>query len=111
MPNYLKNEVILVRYPFSDLSGTKVRPAIIVSAPHSSQDCFVVPLTSKTTSLLEGEFVLQDWKKAGLNVPSAIKRGLYTIHQGLVLKSIGYLFPTDSQQIEQSLKSWLGLFH
>ena len=104
MPNYLKNEVILVRYPFSDLSGTKVRPAIIVSAPHSSSGRVLF-------RSLEGEFVLQDWKKAGLNVPSAIKRGLYTIHQGLVLKSIGYLSPTDSQQIEQSLKSWLGLFH
>lgn len=28
--NYLKNDVILVRYPFSDFSITKIRPAIIV---------------------------------------------------------------------------------
>jgi hypothetical protein len=27
-PNYLKNDIVLVRYPFSDLSGSKVRPAI-----------------------------------------------------------------------------------
>jgi mRNA interferase MazF len=40
------NEIILVRYPFSDLSGAKVRPAVIVSAPHVSQDIFVVPLTT-----------------------------------------------------------------
>ena len=45
MPNYSKNEVILVRYPFSALSGVKVRPAIIVNAPHVSQDVFIVPLT------------------------------------------------------------------
>jgi mRNA interferase MazF len=109
MPNYSRNEVVLVRYPFSDLSSTKVRPAIVVNAPHVSQDCFVVPLTSKTVSLLEGEFVLQNWEKAGLNVSSAVKRGLYTIHQNLILKSIGYLSPTDSQQVEQSLISWLGL--
>ena len=50
MPNYSKNEVILVRYPFSALSGVKVRPAIIVNAPHVSQDVFIVPLTSRTTS-------------------------------------------------------------
>ncbi len=34
MPSYLKNDVILVRYPFSDLSNSKVRPAVVVSAPH-----------------------------------------------------------------------------
>ena len=30
MLSYSKNEVILVRYPFSALSGVKVRPAIVV---------------------------------------------------------------------------------
>src|SRR5712692_7492889 len=42
MPNYSKNEVILVRYPFSALSGVKVRPAIIVNAPHVSQQGYSV---------------------------------------------------------------------
>jgi hypothetical protein len=28
MPNYSKNDIILVRYPFSDLSTSRVRPAI-----------------------------------------------------------------------------------
>ena len=54
MPSYSKNEVILVRYPFSALSGVKVRPAIIVNAPHESQDIFIVPLTSRTTPSLPG---------------------------------------------------------
>ncbi len=43
MPSYSKNDVILVRYPFSDLSSSKVRPAVIVSVPHISQDIFIVP--------------------------------------------------------------------
>ena len=50
MPNSSKNNIILVRYPFSDLSGAKVRLAVVVSAPHVSHDIFIVPLTSKTTS-------------------------------------------------------------
>ena len=79
MPNYSKNDIILVRYPFSDLSGSKVTPAIVVNTPHASQDLFIVPLTSKTTSLLVGEFVLCDSKGAGLNVETAVKRGLYTV--------------------------------
>jgi mRNA interferase MazF len=38
MPNYSKNDVILVGYPFSDLSFTKVRPGIVISVPHPSQE-------------------------------------------------------------------------
>ncbi len=56
MPNFSKHEVVRVRYPFSDLTGTKVRPAVMIVTPHVSQDVFIVPLTSKTFSLLQGEF-------------------------------------------------------
>lgn len=109
MPNYSKNDVVLVRYPFSDLSNSKIRPAIIVNSKHTSQDVLIVPLTSKTTALLAGEFVLIEWQKARLNVPSAVKRGIYTLRQDLIIKTIGKLQPVDIQKLENSLKSWLGL--
>ena len=109
MPNYSKNEVILVRYPFSNLLGSKVRPAVVVSAPHTSQDVIVVPVTSRVASLLAGEFLLADWKAAGLNVSSALKRGLYTVHQSLVLKSVGKLSGADASSLDNSLRDWLGL--
>ncbi len=79
MRRYSKNDVILVRYPFADLSSSKVRPAIVVNARHPSIDLLIVPLTSRTRSLHPGEFELTDWSDAGLNLPSAVKRGLYTI--------------------------------
>jgi len=109
MPSYSKGDVVLVRYPFSDLSDFKVRPAITVSAPHSSQDIFVVPLTSKTDALLAGEFVMKDWKSASLNVVSAVKRGIFTTHQDLIIKTIGRISSQDSNELESSLRAWLGL--
>ena len=110
MPNYSKNEVILVRYPFSNLLGSKVRPAIVVNAPHISRDVIIVPLTSKMSPLLAGEFMLTDWKITGLNVSSVAKRGLYTVHQNLIMKSIGKLSATDASSLENSLRDWLGLY-
>ncbi len=109
MPNYLKNNIVLVRYPFSDLSNSKVRPAIVVSTTHISQDIFIVPLTSRITSLLPGEFILADWQKEGLNVATAVKRGIFTIDSKLVIKSIGKLQPVDAEKLAKSLKSWLGI--
>jgi mRNA interferase MazF len=109
MPSYSKHDVILVRYPFSDLSSSKVRPAVVVSTSHPSQDILITPLTSKTGSLMAGEFVLSEWAAAGLNVVTAIKRGVYTVHEGLVIKVIGQLSKADANQLEQSLRDWLGL--
>ena len=109
MPSYSKGDVVLVRYPFSDRSGSKVKPAIAVSAPHKSQGVFVVPLTSKTDVLLAGEFVMNDWKSAGLNVMSGVKRGLFTINQNLIIKTVGKISAQDGSELERSLRGWLGL--
>jgi mRNA interferase MazF len=109
MPSYSKNDVVLVRCVFSDLSGAKVRPAAVVHAAHESQDSLIVPLTSKIGALLSGEFALAAWAQAGLNVPTAVKRGIYTVHPTLIAKRIGRLEAPDAQQLEQSLRLWLGL--
>jgi len=53
--------------------------------------------------------MLADWKVTGLNVPSAAKRGLYTVHQSLIMKAIGKLSATDASNLESSLRVWLGL--
>lgn len=108
MPNYSKDDVILVRYPFTDMSNFKVRPAVVVSVPHTSEDIFVVPLTSKMVSLMQGEFILVDWNEGGLNVPTAVKRGIYTVNSALIIKKVGKLSASDSNRLEESLRSWLG---
>lgn len=108
MQDYSKNSVVLISYPFADLSDSKVRPAVIISAPHISDDIFLVPLTSKTVSLLPGEFILTDWNSSGLNVSTAVKRGIYTANRSLVIKVVGCLSSDDSKSLESSLHKWLG---
>ncbi len=109
MPSFSQHNVILVRYPFSDLSSSKVRPAVVVNAPHISHDLLIVPLTSRLMGLLPGEFVVTEWRTAGLNVPSAIKRGLYTVEVSIVIKLLGQLAAADATRLEASLRAWLAL--
>jgi len=109
MPNYSRNNILLVQYPFSDLSAAKVRPAVVVNVPHPSKDSLIVPLTSRLHNLLPGEFALQDWKEAGLNVPTAAKRGIYTVFPDLVIKQVGRLSSRDAESLQNSLRGWLGL--
>jgi len=51
--------------------------------------------------------VLEDWKSAGLNVATAVKRGIYTVNRGLVIKRVGKLSHSDSKRLEDSLRGWL----
>jgi len=108
MQNYSKSKVVLVKYPFTDLVNFKVRPAIIISKGVYN-DIFIVPLTSKTLFLRESEFILNDWKKAGLNIVTAVKRGIYTIDSKLILKEIGYLTKDDFEKLKLSILHWLEL--
>jgi mRNA interferase MazF len=109
MPRYSRGEVVLVRYPFADLSGSKIRPAVIVNGPHESSDVIFVPLTSRTTALKSGEFVLADYQGAGLNVPTAAKRGFHALEERVVLQSVGRLIPMDLDELDRSIRYWLGL--
>lgn len=109
MPSFSRNEIVLVRFPYSDLSSSKIRPAIVVSGQHASRDIFLVPLTSKTNNLRQGEFLLGDWRGAGLNVPSAVKRGIFGLQDSLILKSVGSLQNQDVASLNDSLRLWIEL--
>lgn len=49
MKNYSRNEIVLIKYPFSSLTIFKVRPAIIISTEHQSHDIIIVTLKRKKT--------------------------------------------------------------
>jgi mRNA interferase MazF len=109
MANFSTNDVLLVRYPFTDLTSAKVRPAVVVAGFPGSPDHIIVPLTSRVTGLAAGEFALADWRDAGLHVPTAVKRGIYTVHASLILKPVGKLNPVDATTLEASLRHWLNI--
>ena len=61
MTSYDRGDIVLATLPFSDLTGMKKRPAVVVSAPHPSADVFLLPLTSQLENLQPGEFALVEW--------------------------------------------------
>ena len=107
MKSFSTYDVILVKYPFSDLSAAKIRPAVVVNLAHPSQDLIIVPLTSRINRLLPGEFILKNWKEASLNVQSAVKRGIYTISSRLCIKTVGQLSKNDIEELKKSLRNWI----
>jgi mRNA interferase MazF len=109
---YNCGDVVLVPFPFTDQSGLKKRPAVVVSstAYHAQRrDLVIMAITSQIRPRPAfGEFTMADWKKAGLLVPSAVKPVLTTIDKGLVLKRLGQLQPADLRSLRASISAILG---
>ncbi len=101
-----RNDVILLPIPFTDLSSSKVRPAIVVGHGSWSGDLFVVPVTSQ---LSNADMLLNDWQAAGLNVPSGIKGQICTVEDRLVRKVVGTISSADQAALNDQLRRWLGL--
>ena len=109
---YSFGDVVLVPFPFTDQTGTKKRPAVIVSSAEyhaRRQDLVIMAITSQLRPRLAfGEFAVAQWAKAGLIAPSAVKPVLTSIEKRLVLKKLGQFQQVDIKALRASLDQILG---
>ncbi len=96
-------DVVLVPFPFTDQSGTKKRPAVVVSSTGyntNRYDIVIMAVTSQVrTPLAFGEAMVGEWRSAGLLKSSVLKPVFATIEQGLVLRVMGQLSAADVQTL------------
>lgn len=104
-----RGEIVEVSWPYSDLSGTKVRPAIVVQADFLKglvDDTIFVKLTGKHFGIPGTEVKLDpaDEQGSGLRkVCYASCKDILTRDQAMVGPVIGYLSDAVMQQIGESL--------
>jgi mRNA interferase MazF len=108
---FQRGDVVLIPFPFTDLSAKRVRPAIVVSVPEYEQntgDIIVAQVTSRQHSL-PTDYALQDWQFAGLLRPSVVRVKLATINASLVQFRTGRLSDRDLEEVDKRLRLALGL--
>ena len=105
-------DVVLVPFPFTDQSGAKKRPAVIVSSNgyHAGRrDLVIMAITSQVRQPLGfGEALVTDWQAAGLIKPSVLKPVVTTIEQGLVLRTMGKLSAADLRTLRETISQAIG---
>jgi mRNA interferase MazF len=112
MTGYKRGDVVLVRFIFSDETGERQRPAVIVSSDAyraSRQEAIIAAITSRTDRILMGDRLIDDWKGAGLLFPSVATGIIRTIKQGMIAKKLGVMPLPDMKGIESNLRHALGL--
>jgi len=105
-------DLVLVPFPFTDQSGAKKRPAVVISSAAynaARRDVVLMAVTSQvraTTGI--GEVTVSDWQKAGLLKTSVIKPVLTTVEKGLILRTLGRLEPADQNTLRAALRLIIG---
>jgi mRNA interferase MazF len=90
---------VLVPFPFTDQSGAKKRPTVIISSSAYNagrRDLVIMAITSQVRQPLGfGEALVADWQVSGLIKPSVLKPVVTSIEQGLVVRTLGAFSATD----------------
>ena len=111
--SYKRGDVLLAPFPFSDQTSVKQRPALVISVDafqEGGSDLLIMAITSQVGGVLRlGEFVIRDWRQAGLLKPSAVKAAISTIESKLVRRQLGRLSDYDLAQLRRSLIEIFGL--
>ncbi len=89
-------DVVLVRFPFTDLAGSKHRPAVLISPVEFSarrHDVVLLALTSQPQT--DDSLKLGHWRQSKLPKPTWFKPLIATLSGGLVTKRLGALSAED----------------
>jgi len=108
---YRKGDVVLVPFPFTDLSATKTRPAVVVSVEPFENATGSVTVAMVTSQPCDTPFdcPLQDWQQANLRLPSWVRPKLATLSPALIRYRPGSLTPRDRVHVDNRLRLALAL--
>jgi mRNA interferase MazF len=113
---YRRGRVVVVEVPFSDLSATKRRPALIVSSEvHHRRlpDIIVCPISSRSRYFDRpgpGDQPLRQWKNAGLHYPSTARASkVIAVDKRIVGRTLGKVSDDDLRRVEDTLRKVFAL--
>jgi mRNA interferase MazF len=105
-------DLVLIPVPFSDLSSTKRRPVIVLTAPDGQGDFVACPITSRAgwtyghqlspRDLIDGALPLVSWVRTDKVV---------TFHVGLVVRRFGRVTEGFRSAIASDVCRFLGATH
>ncbi len=105
---YRQGDVVIINFPYTSGKILKKRPGLILSTHEyntNRQECIIAPITSQNKGdIFLGDYVILDWKKAGLFKPSLVKCILFSLEERMIEKTLGHFENKD-------LKTFICILH
>lgn len=102
----MKYKIVLVPFPFDDLSAVKVRPAICLTGKIGKYDHIIIAFISSQIpdDKTDKDVILEKGTKTGLKVKSLLRlHRLTTIPINLILKQLGQIPVNKKTEIQNKL--------
>jgi mRNA interferase MazF len=101
MGRFVKGEVVVIPFPFTDFTNYKKRPALVVSLLTTHDDLILCMITSQLAKDRDAlPLLASDFISGALSRPSNIRPNrLFTVNEQRVLSSVGLLTPTKLQMV------------
>jgi mRNA interferase MazF len=105
---FVKGDVVVVPFPFSDLTQAKRRPALVV-ASLTGEDVILCQITSQATrDRYAVSLKPEDFVSGGLNKSSNVRPNrIFTADRTIILYSVGQL---KSEILEQIISQIIDIF-
>lgn len=106
---FQRGDILLIRFPFTDLSGSKRRPAVLLS--HFSPDVVVAFISSVVPSPLEpSDVLLLPTPSNGLKNQSVLRlHKIATLEERLITRRLGRLSQSVLPSVDNALLSAIGV--
>jgi len=106
-----KGTIVLVPFPFTDLSGNKLRPALVISKIPDGDDVVVVFISSqKPKRIGKFDISVEIDSQNRLKANSVIKCSkIATLDKRVVIGELGNLSPKKLKEVEKKIKNFLGI--
>lgn len=113
MTNFARGDVVLVEVEFTDRSGAKVRPAVVLSTlryNRTGRDAVIAPITSNLAVAPHvGDHRLVSWHSTGLLAAGVVQAKPTTLDDSFILRRVGALLPADLAGVERGIREALAL--
>jgi mRNA interferase MazF len=105
---YKQGDIVVVSFPFADSTGSKPRPALVISGDDfnaSHQHTILAMITTGAKTRWDSDIKITQLESTGLSVPSLIRMKLFTLDERLIRNQIGMLASMDKEIVMRSVKS------
>jgi mRNA interferase MazF len=103
-----KGDIVLLPFPFTDLSGQKNRPTVILI--DNDSDITVAFISTRIHWKAETDILLQPTAGNGLKKESLIRLSkIATLDKDLILGRLGEISPFDMNTMDKNLRALLNL--
>lgn len=110
---FQRGEIVLVPFPYTNLSATKTRPAVVVSsaAYHTVRSEVLLAYVSSqiAKAVAPIDYVLLDWQQAGLPKASFVRPKVAAVEPTLVVYQVGQLSLRDLTEVDRRLRLAMAL--